>query len=138
MTEMFFAVSVIFVGYVIYVLVDEQLAIANTLVIEVNPGLPVAAANLSTTRPARDHAKATKVRTVAETIIRNNMPELVGIAAGRVWRYLNKKGSTPVAKLVRELSDDNKTVQRSIGWLAREGKITLNNIGRVETIALKD
>ncbi|WP_411725690.1 winged helix-turn-helix domain-containing protein [Methyloglobulus sp.] len=137
MTEMFFTVSVIFVGYVVYVLVDEQLTIANTLVIEVNPEPPVAAVNPSTARPARNNAKAPKVKPVAETI-RKGMPELVGMTAGSIWRYLNKNGPTSVAKMVRELPDDSKTVQRSIGWLAQEGKITLNNIGRVETIALKD
>jgi hypothetical protein len=137
MTEMFFTVSVIFVGYAIYVLVDEQLTIANTLAIEVNPEPPVAAVNPSTARPTRNNAKAPKVKPVAETT-RKGMPELVGMTAGSIWKYLNKNGPTSVAKLVRELSDDNKTIQRSIGWLAREGKITLNNIGRVENIALKD
>jgi hypothetical protein len=41
-----------------------------------------------------------------------------------------------VAKLIRELPEEEKTIQRSIGWLAQEGKITVDIINRVETIGL--
>lgn len=44
----------------------------------------------------------------------------------------------PVAKLVRELNEEEKIIQRSIGWLAKEGKITLETVERVETIVLKE
>jgi hypothetical protein len=39
--------------------------------------------------------------------------------------------------LVRELTEEEKIIHRGIGWLAREGKITLDDVDRVETIALK-
>ena len=65
------------------------------------------------------------------------MPERVGLTAGNLWHYLAENGATPVAKLVRELPEEEKIIQRSIGWLAQEGKITLDTIDRVETIALK-
>jgi len=64
------------------------------------------------------------------------VPERVGLAAGDIWHYLDKHGATPVAKLVRELPEEEKIIQRSIGWLAQEGKITLDTIDRVETIGL--
>jgi len=64
--------------------------------------------------------------------------ERVGMTAGSIWHYLAENGATPVAKLVRELSEEDKIIQRSIGWLAQEGKITLDVIDRVETIALKE
>ena len=66
------------------------------------------------------------------------MPERVGLTAGNIWHYLAENGATPVAKLVRELPEEEKIIQRSIGWLAQEGKITLDAIDRVETIALKE
>jgi hypothetical protein len=66
------------------------------------------------------------------------MPEQVGLAAGSIWHYLVENGATSVAKLLRELTEEEKIIQRSIGWLAQEGKITLNVIDRVETIALKE
>ena len=65
------------------------------------------------------------------------MPEQVGLAAGSIWHYLADNGATSVAKLVNELSEEEKIIQRSIGWLAQEGKITLDVVNRVETLALK-
>ena len=44
------------------------------------------------------------------------MPEQVGLAAGSIWHYLAKNGATSVAKLVKELSEEEKIIQRSIGW----------------------
>jgi len=66
------------------------------------------------------------------------LPERVGLTAGSIWHYLAEHGATSVAKLIRELPEEEKTIHRSIGWLAQEGKITLNIIDRVETIALKE
>jgi hypothetical protein len=66
------------------------------------------------------------------------MPERVGMTAGSIWHYLAENGVTPVAKLVRELPEEEKIIQRSIGWLSQEGKITLDIIDRIETVALKD
>ena len=65
-------------------------------------------------------------------------PERVGMTAGSIWHYLAENGATPVAKLVKELTDEEKIIQRSIGWLTQEGKITLDVVDRVETIALKE
>ena len=66
------------------------------------------------------------------------MPEQVGLAAGSIWHYLAENGATSVAKLVNELSEEEKIIQRSIGWLAQEGKITIDVVNRVETLALKE
>jgi Winged helix-turn-helix domain (DUF2582) len=49
---------------------------------------------------------------------------------------LDKNGATAVAKLVSALPEEEKIIQRSIGWLAQEGKITLETFDRVETISL--
>ena len=63
--------------------------------------------------------------------------EHVGLTSGSIWHYLAENGATSVAKLVKELTEEEKIIQRSIGWLAQEGKITLDTIDRAETIALK-
>jgi len=76
-------------------------------------------------------------KAVAETPVKT-IPERIGLAAGSIWHYLDKNGVTAVAKLLRELEEEEKIIQRSIGWLAQEGKITLDTSDRVETIALKD
>jgi hypothetical protein len=66
------------------------------------------------------------------------LSDRIGLTAGSIWHYLSANGAIPVAKLVRELSEDEKTIQRSIGWLAQEGKISLSTTDRVETIALTE
>jgi len=77
-------------------------------------------------------------RKKAETV----NPELaisqrVGLTAGSIWNYLTENGDTSVSKLVATLAEDEKIIQRSIGWLAQEDKITLNIADRVEIISLK-
>ena len=67
-----------------------------------------------------------------------NIPERVGLTAGSIWHYLTENGAISVAKLIRELPEEEKIIQRSIGWLAQEGKITLDVVDRIETIALKE
>ena len=84
--------------------------------------------------PKKAPVKATKPVVAMPEI---TMPEQVGLAAGSIWHYLAENGATSVAKLVKELSEEEKIIQRSIGWLAQEGKITLDVVNRVETLALK-
>jgi hypothetical protein len=81
-------------------------------------------------------SRATAPNRVAE-IPEITLSERVGLTAGSIWHYLSENGASPVAKLVRELPEEEKIIQRSIGWLAQEGKITLDKIGSVETMALK-
>jgi hypothetical protein len=50
---------------------------------------------------------------------------------------LADNGASPVAKLIREHSEEEKIVQQCIGWLAQEGKISLDSIDRVEIVSLK-
>jgi hypothetical protein len=66
------------------------------------------------------------------------MSERIGLTAGSIWHYLAENGASPVAKLIKELTEEEKIIQRSIGWLAQEGKITLDVVDRVETMALKE
>ena len=63
--------------------------------------------------------------------------ERVGLTAGSIWHYLAENGATPVEKLIKELPEEEKIVQRSIGWLAQEGKITLDTVDRIEIVSLK-
>ena len=94
-------------------------------------------------KPSPDQKPAKKIQAVAPppqpdaAAPEIAMPERVGLTAGNIWHYLTENGATPVAKLVRELPEEEKIIQRSIGWLAQEGKITLDTVDRVETIALK-
>ncbi len=104
------------------------------------PAVEKAIAKAKVTKPRK---KVTAEVEVAETITppattsELSMSERVGLTAGSIWHYLSENGATSVAKLVRELPEEEKIVQRSIGWLAQEDKITLEIIDRVETLGLK-
>ena len=63
--------------------------------------------------------------------------ERMGLTAGSIWHYLSENGASSVAKLVKELSEEEKIIQRAIGWLDQEGKITIETDNRTETISLK-
>jgi len=65
------------------------------------------------------------------------MADSIGTAAGAVWNFLNTNGASSATKIAKDTSLDAKSVQRAIGWLANEGKLTLETKGRTETIALK-
>jgi len=64
------------------------------------------------------------------------MMDIVGNTAGEIWKYLDINGSSSVAKLIRETKIDEKNIQRGIGWLAQEGKVSIEIINRAETISL--
>ncbi len=65
------------------------------------------------------------------------MSDVIGTAAGTLWKYLNKNGESSVTKITKATKLDAKVVQRAIGWLASEGKLTIEVNGRTETISLK-
>jgi len=79
------------------------------------------------------------VRKKTETVNSElTISQRVGLTAGSIWNYLTENGDTSVSKLVATLTEEEKIIQRSIGWLAQEDKITLNTADRVEIISLKE
>lgn len=61
----------------------------------------------------------------------------IGVAAGKIWHYLEKNGSSSVAKVTSETGLSKNDAQRAIGWLAKENKLVIELKGRVETLSLK-
>jgi predicted transcriptional regulator len=64
------------------------------------------------------------------------MEQTIGTAAGVVWTYLNKHGETNVTQLKKSVNLSPVLVNRAIGWLAREGKITEVQKGRTSNFKL--
>jgi len=52
----------------------------------------------------------------------------IGIAAGDIWHYLDEKGSATLDELVRHIKKDRNLLLMSLGWLAREGHVTLSDV----------
>ncbi|WP_340122432.1 winged helix-turn-helix domain-containing protein [Methylobacter svalbardensis] len=65
------------------------------------------------------------------------MSNIIGDAAGAIWNYLEKNGPSSVNKVTTETGINRNDVQRAIGWLSKEGKLSIEMIGRAETLSLK-
>jgi len=49
----------------------------------------------------------------------------IGIAAGDIWHHLDEKGSATLDQLAQAIKKPRELLLMSLGWLAREGHITL-------------
>jgi hypothetical protein len=49
----------------------------------------------------------------------------IGIAAGDIWHFLDKKGSATLDQLVKGIGKPKELLLMSLGWLGREGHVTL-------------
>ena len=65
------------------------------------------------------------------------MLNIIEDAAGKVWQYLDKNGSASVTKITNETEISKSDVQRAIGWLLKEDKLSIEMVGRTETMSLK-
>ncbi len=65
------------------------------------------------------------------------MSNTIGDAAGIIWNYLDKNGPSSVNKVTTETGINKNDVQRAIGWLSKEDKLSIEMIGRAETLSLK-
>lgn len=51
----------------------------------------------------------------------------IGIAAGDIWHYLDEQGSATLDELARHIKKDRDLLLMSLGWLAREGHVSLGD-----------
>jgi hypothetical protein len=61
----------------------------------------------------------------------------IGEVAGTVWKMLAENGPLTMAKLVKRVGEPRDLVMQAIGWLAREGKISIDDSGRNRLIGLE-
>ena len=62
--------------------------------------------------------------------------QLIGETAGKVWHSLSENGQMSLAKLTRDIDVPRDTVMQAVGWLAREGKIEVNETSRGRNVSL--
>lgn len=65
------------------------------------------------------------------------MSNTIGDAAGIIWKYLDTNGPSSVNKVTTETGISRNDVQRAIGWLSKEDKLSIEMVGRAETLSLK-
>ncbi len=61
----------------------------------------------------------------------------IGETAGEIWTLLSENGPMNLAKLVKAVDEPRDTVMQAIGWLAREGKLIIEDEGRSRIISLR-
>jgi len=62
--------------------------------------------------------------------------EQIGATAGDVWKVLDESGPATVTSLVKQVSAPRDVVMQSLGWLAREEKIVIEEVGRKKIVSL--
>jgi hypothetical protein len=62
--------------------------------------------------------------------------ERIGEVSGQVWHCLSSTESKSYAQLAKEIDAPRDQVMQAVGWLAREGKLTINENGRSRSVSL--
>lgn len=61
----------------------------------------------------------------------------IGIVAGDIWHYLDEHGEVSLLALVKGIDKSRDTVLMSLGWLAREGHVLLEQVDGEYKISLR-
>ncbi len=64
------------------------------------------------------------------------MIEKIGINAGKVWTVLDEMGRQNVKDVKKATNLTNKDLYAAIGWLAREGKVAMEEVDKELYISL--
>jgi len=66
------------------------------------------------------------------------MNEKIGEHAGIIWRFLDRNGEITYSALVQGTKLNQKQVDRAMGWLSREGKVSIKKASNKELISLTE
>jgi hypothetical protein len=61
----------------------------------------------------------------------------IGIVAGDIWHYLDQHKSCFLSELVTAIDKNRNVALMSLGWLAREGHVILEQEGQDYRITLR-
>ena len=61
----------------------------------------------------------------------------IGIVAGEIWHFLDKGGEVELKKLVSGIDKPRDTILMSLGWLAREGHVILQEVKNDYKVCLR-
>lgn len=64
--------------------------------------------------------------------------EAVGRAAGKVWQYLRSNGQCSVTAVEKGVEMPSTLVHMALGWLAREGKLAVEQDKRSVRVSLSN
>jgi len=61
----------------------------------------------------------------------------IGIVAGDIWHFLDQHGEVKLSDLVRGIDKPRDNILMSLGWLAREGHVIVQQIENDYTVSLR-
>ena len=61
----------------------------------------------------------------------------IGIIAGEIWHYLDQHDEVTFSQIVSAIDRPRDNVLMSLGWLAREGHVLLNQEGMDYKVSLR-
>jgi len=61
----------------------------------------------------------------------------IGIVAGDIWHYLDQQGEVSLTQLAKGIDKSRDNVLMSLGWLAREGHVIMQQNETDYTIVLR-
>ena len=61
----------------------------------------------------------------------------IGIVGGEIWHFLDQHGEVTLSGLVKGIDKPRDNVLMSLGWLAREGHVILQQVGNEYNITLR-
>ena len=61
----------------------------------------------------------------------------IGIVAGDIWHFLDQHGEVTLSSLVKGIDKPRDNVFMSLGWLAREGHVILQQVEGDYKISLR-
>ncbi len=62
--------------------------------------------------------------------------ERIGKTAGAIWHLLDSEGPVSLTQLAKKVDEPRDTVMQGLGWLAREGKVQIEEVGRKRIVSL--
>jgi hypothetical protein len=61
----------------------------------------------------------------------------IGIVAGDIWHFLDQNGEVTLLSLVKGIDKPRDNVLMSLGWLAREGHVIVQQLNGEYKISLR-
>jgi len=61
----------------------------------------------------------------------------IGIVAGDIWHFLDQHGEVALSVLIKGIDKPRDNILMSLGWLAREGHVLVQQAGSDYKVSLK-
>lgn len=61
----------------------------------------------------------------------------IGIVAGDIWHFLDEHGEAALSNLIKSIDKPRDNVLMSLGWLAREGHVIVQQVNNDYLVSLR-